>query len=1176
MRRLVAASAASSLAICLNAYGQTSGTPSSGTWIATTSSGVDWSTASQWSGSVPSSGGVASFIENAVPVPGSTPTVSADYTLSQINIASAAPYQFTGGGGFVFPSAGGTINISRSAGNDPLDPIQPGSAIGVALSGGPLSVTGSGAVTLGNSSNTFEGGITINQATVLVASDGALGGTDQTTDGITLSNGTLATTTGGLTTGRAIAVNGISSLVTPQSINLNGVVSGSGSLVQTGLSTGLVAFNAPNTFSGSLIDNSWTNGNASQGTLVQGNGTFLNVGSVYENSYLTIDDSQTNIQNRFAPTTNFYLSGGDMFLRNADTPGNASNPLLTTTTEMTAGLLQLSSGSNVVGLQNVVQNANATNVRTQAGITFTGINRSNRSVLLVYGGLLGDGAPTPKSGIATLISQSPLSVVGSNGAAGTPSVGIVPWVIAVLNTNNGTTAGVATFGVSNASNGAIRPLGWYNGGYTNEFDYQLGVAADNVRLPSGFVPGGIYNVSSGGQTCNSLTLYVSGPSGVTLNGPGTLTVSSGGILTTANNIASSQYQATVNAPIAFPSGVEGILQLGLALTTTNTISGNNGVTTGFDGTWTVTGSSTYSGVTTLNNAVTIVSGNLPVNANSAFGNTSAAIVLSAGSHSPLGSSNAVPTTLEFATNSQVDRSISILGASTAANGAEFATMNGTQQVVFNGTISLGHSLTLNLGLPTIVPGTPAANATFNGVISGSGALLDGGSFSSSQILNGANTFTGGIVAQFGQFYAGNNLAFGSGPIYVASQQGQYPGSAFATIGATAGPAGTDTLRVLQNNLVVNSGGIDFNNAIPLKLNGSVELNGLATTFIVYGAATQLAGNILSGGLTVAGGQNLILSGTNTFTGGVAVSAGGGNVSPDGATVLPGMVTFASPGALPAYSTLSIGSGAIAVASNHLTGPDNNLLASNLSIAGSTNNWTGLLDLTNNNLVIRGGDLSTVTNQIKQGYNNGNWQGSGGITSGTAAADFRHLTALGVILNDNGQGSPLYGSGGSLAGSFDGINSVLLDDVLVKYTYYGDANLDGKVDGSDYTRIDAGYLSQSGSNPRSGWSNGDFNYDGVIDGSDYTLIDNAFNMQGAKISSQVSFSPAGALETAEVALGNVVGTTAVPEPSSVAIALMIATGGLSRRNRRSIKRNLNRAGDVQDACPKTILNECLHH
>ena len=80
----------------------------------------------------------------------------------------------------------------------------------------------------------------------------------------------------------------------------------------------------------------------------------------------------------------------------------------------------------------------------------------------------------------------------------------------------------------------------------------------------------------------------------------------------------------------------------------------------------------------------------------------------------------------------------------------------------------------------------------------------------------------------------------------------------------------------------------------------------------------------------------------------------------------------------------------------------------------------------------------------------------------------------------------------------GRHSARRGDILVKYTYYGDANLDGKVDASDYSRIDNGYL-----NHLTGWSNGDFNYDGVINGSDYTLIDNAFNMQGASLAAQIS-------------------------------------------------------------------------
>jgi hypothetical protein len=75
-------------------------------------------------------------------------------------------------------------------------------------------------------------------------------------------------------------------------------------------------------------------------------------------------------------------------------------------------------------------------------------------------------------------------------------------------------------------------------------------------------------------------------------------------------------------------------------------------------------------------------------------------------------------------------------------------------------------------------------------------------------------------------------------------------------------------------------------------------------------------------------------------------------------------------------------------------------------------------------------------------------------------------------------------------------------VLVKYTYFGDADLNGSVDGSDYSRIDNGYLASA-----TGWFNGDFNYDDIINGSDYTLIDNAFNRQGTLLAAQIASLPA---------------------------------------------------------------------
>jgi alpha-amylase len=235
------------------------------------------------------------------------------------------------------------------------------------------------------------------------------------------------------------------------------------------------------------------------------------------------------------------------------------------------------------------------------------------------------------------------------------------------------------------------------------------------------------------------------------------------------------------------------------------------------------------------------------------------------------------------------------------------------------------------------------------------------------------------------------------------------------------------------------------------------------------------------------------------------------------------------------TALNIAAGGVVQIQSNPTFGNGTCKISSLSIAGTTGAWTGQLDLMNNQLVLesnaanRAADLARVINMVEQGYSNGAWTGQG-ITSSAAASDTTHLHALGVILNDNGSGSPLYSSFYNQSADDDAI--------LIAYTYVGDANLDGKVDGSDYSRIDNGYL-----NHLTGWVNGDFNYDGVVDGSDYTLIDNAFNTQGA-----ASQNPAAELteETASPA-AQIAGNVSVPEPC--AITAIAGAAALQRRRRR---------------------------
>ena len=62
---------------------------------------------------------------------------------------------------------------------------------------------------------------------------------------------------------------------------------------------------------------------------------------------------------------------------------------------------------------------------------------------------------------------------------------------------------------------------------------------------------------------------------------------------------------------------------------------------------------------------------------------------------------------------------------------------------------------------------------------------------------------------------------------------------------------------------------------------------------------------------------------------------------------------------------------------------------------------------------------------------------------------------------------------SMGGETLGIN-----DIVLKYTYNGDGNLDGSINADDFAQIDAGFATHAG-----GYYNGDFNFSGGAPNSD---------------------------------------------------------------------------------------------
>ena len=141
--------------------------------------------------------------------------------------------------------------------------------------------------------------------------------------------------------------------------------------------------------------------------------------------------------------------------------------------------------------------------------------------------------------------------------------------------------------------------------------------------------------------------------------------------------------------------------------------------------------------------------------------------------------------------------------------------------------------------------------------------------------------------------------------------------------------------------------------------------------------------------------------------------------------------------------------------------------------------------------------------------------------------------------------------------FEGF-SVADTDVLVKYTWYGDTDFNGKVNFDDYVRTDNGF-----NNHFSGWLNGDFDLNGVVNFDDYVLIDLAFNTQSGTLGRALGYldgadrSPDGmnspALHQVQQHLegfGDIYAQhflAAVPEPAAVAsCAVAVASMRVSRR------------------------------
>jgi hypothetical protein len=304
--------------------------------------------------------------------------------------------------------------------------------------------------------------------------------------------------------------------------------------------------------------------------------------------------------------------------------------------------------------------------------------------------------------------------------------------------------------------------------------------------------------------------------------------------------------------------------------------------------------------------------------------------------------------------------------------------------------------------------------------------------------------------------------------------------------------------------------------------------------IAAGATTELAGtvaataqgtnrvHVVNQSLAASGG--LYVTGTNQRVG--AVSGAGHTLLATGANLEAVYVRQAALD-IAASATMEIATNptptnkaaTVSVLTSALAAPNNSLRIAN----------GGVFDLNNNDLIMYypsgtgATALATVQQYIYDGFIN--TAGVPQIKADTSLGTFQTY----AVAFDNGA-LPVPNT------TWDSQPLPTLNEIIVKYTYRGDLDLNGVVDGNDFTVVQMNF-GLTGLGLGKGWMKGDADLDGDVDGNDFTVI-------------QANFGGGSGGPLAPPPVGNV-----VPEPSTLALVLLagLAALGAALRGFRRSKR-----------------------
>ncbi len=347
------------------------------------------------------------------------------------------------------------------------------------------------------------------------------------------------------------------------------------------------------------------------------------------------------------------------------------------------------------------------------------------------------------------------------------------------------------------------------------------------------------NTFAGGLTLDAGTLQLgtdtSAGTGPLLLTGGTLTPHGATARTLANDLHLNGTPTLAGAALTFTGSVT--LDGNSTLTVNNTTTFSAGVgesVAGLKLTKAGTGVLVLSSAGTFTGGFTITGGTVRLGNNNSVGGGSVTFIIDGG-------------TVEAINFPRILANPIGLGSSAAFVGSQSLTFNGAGTLLANASVAVN------------VP------VTFTGAIGESGGAR---SFTktgtSTLILGGASTFSGGLILSAGTLGLGNNAAAGTGPITIG--------------GGTTILA--DTVAVALANAATFAGDFTIGGVLDFAIGGTVTLTGNRTLTLTNNvASTTISGSILQSGgtfgFTKTGTGTLTLSGAtaNTYGGTTTVNTG---------------------------------------------------------------------------------------------------------------------------------------------------------------------------------------------------------------------------------------------------------------------------------------------------------------